>query len=201
MQHSPSWDSSEEAIAENLSSWSSNDQKVELRLFTNIENPLEVKDAVRHANSDGSWVCAADASKIVSIAQLGLAAWKATSNKANGSLKTGHWDTDIYYYMSQHSKISECCSMFELKEHVVDVAIVSVGGQSPALSALYDSVRGERVGSPYRWLRERAMGPDPVAAERQQSLMKFYKITPQELLISSLSEAVVNRIAVKEFIK
>ena len=142
-----------------------------------------MREDVRFAVVDLSLVC--------SVFHLRSAAYKALLNEQQTNMKTKSISAEILYQLSATTNINE-----SLKQHRVHIesqfiAFVVVDDDSVSLE-LMSRVEG-------KVLDLNALdSPAVLTAEKASTLAKYFKITAQELEISSLENSIATRIAMKD---
>lgn len=186
-------------LSDRVSHQRDNAYGIEIRVFEGVENAAAVREHLDQVNSVAAWACAVDLAQVASPAQLISAAAKVSQRvRSQGPFKTGSARGDLYYYSSHHTSIGEALGLMQISSDTADVAIVSINGDEAFLGTVYGLVAGRAVNT-FEWFAARdGAGSD---GSRIQALGKFYKLTPQELKVSSVQDSVLTKIAVKEYIK
>jgi EKC/KEOPS complex subunit CGI121/TPRKB len=157
--------------------------------FTDVKNSELIVNAIfedmRFAVVDLELVC--------SKFHLTLAAGKALLNEKNATMKTKSISAEILYQLSSSTKINESLKQYGVQNRSSKVAFVFVGEQSSTHGTdLMAQVDGESFDI------ELLDSPVFLSVEKISSIVKQFKITPQEMEISSLENAVATRIATKD---
>lgn len=163
------------------------DSRVMVFGFENVKNSAEllqsVTDEFRGAVVDLSLVC--------SKFHLRASAHKAVLNESQSTMKTKSISAEILYQLSTTTKINDSLSQYKVKEDSKLIAIVVVD-QDPTSMDLLSDVQG----TPFDLA---LLGAAPyLTEEKAATIAKLFKVTPQELEISSLESAVVTRLAIKD---
>lgn len=181
-----------------VSNCSDNEHGIEIRVFEGLQNASQVREFLDKNNSVAAWACAVDLAKVTCVAQLICAAAKTAARMVSlGPFKTGTARGDVYYNASHHTNIAEALRLMQISAETADVAIVSVKCDSHYLNSVYSAVRGTEVNA-CEWFADTEAGG---SIDRLDLLAKYYKLTPQEMKISSVQDCVMTKIAAKEFIK
>jgi len=164
---------------------------VTFKLLLNVKSPMEGKRYVEDLSNLS--VCVS-ASHLLDIYHLQTGVHKAIYNYQSSLIKTKSLANEVLYQLSPTSKINIGVSQYEVNESSTYVVIVLIGDK------LESSVEDE--------IKQR-FGADEVDINRLSSFLdeskisiitKLFKVSEEELKISSLSSAVMMRIAVKDFI-
>ena len=163
------------------------DDRIKVFGFEGVTNAAVLlegaKEDIRGAVVDLSLVC--------SVFHLCAASHKALLNETNSTMKTKALSSEILYQLSTTTKISDSLQQYKVKEDSKLIAIVVVD-EDPTATALLGTVQG----TPFdlALLNSAAY----LTPEKASTVAKLFKVTPQELEISSLESAVVNRLAIKD---
>jgi hypothetical protein len=197
---------------EDLADWHRNASGIEIALFLNAPTSdlVSASAAIDKTNPGRSVIV--DLRLVVGIYQLAIAAHRAAS--ASAPPKSGSVANDVFYYLSPSTKISDAINHLRVsseKTHA-DIAIISIAPHAatvptststhspstatlPDLRPIYASISVHR-----QPLAAFPSPPEP-GSERYQQVSQFYKLISHELLISSLEDAVLSKLATKEFLK
>lgn len=163
------------------------DDRIKVFGFEEVTNAVALldgaKDDIRGAIVDLNLVC--------SLFHLRAAAHKALLNESQNAMKTKSISSEILYQLSNTTKISESLQQYKIKEDSKLIAFI-VLDEDPVLNALLSIVQGLE-------LDLNLFGAAPyLTPEKATTIGKYFKVTPQELEISTLESAVVNRLAIKD---
>ena len=151
---------------------------------TNIPLLLELlRDEIRCAIVDLSTIC--------SLFHLKSAALKALLNEQQGHMKTKSLSAEILYQLSPTTKINDSIKHYGASQEATNIAIIVIDDDAVGLDLLA-SVEGIS-------LDLNLLGAQPyLSLDKAANIAKFFKITAQELEISSLEAAVITRLATKD---
>lgn len=159
-----------------------------LLLFADVANAREIRERV---TSDGLRCCVTKATLVVDAFQAIVAANKAALNAHRDRLVTRNVYTEILYCLSMSKNISRSLSEFGIGDgdrNVLAILLHESDDEGRTMLAdLLDVVEGERV--PVSRIREFA---------DESRVKQSYKITEEELRVTSLVDAIVSRISGKE---
>jgi len=163
------------------------DDRVKVFGFEGVSNAAVLlegaKEDIRGAVVDLSLVC--------SVFHLRAATHKALLNETNSTMKTKALSSEILYQLSTTTKISDSLQQYKVKEDSKLVAIVVVD-EDPTATALLSTIQGTSFDLSL------LNSAEYLTPEKASVVAKLFKVTPQELEISSLESAVVNRLAIKD---
>ncbi|XP_014476080.1 PREDICTED: EKC/KEOPS complex subunit TPRKB-like [Dinoponera quadriceps] len=159
-----------------------------LYMFTDVTNIAEIREKVV---SRSLRCCAAKASLMVDALQAVVAANKATLNAERNCLTTKDVYTEILFCLSMSKNISRSLQEFGVSDsdkNIVVIIVHKLGEEQTVSADVLKNVKGERV--IVSRMREFA----------DVNLVKrIYKVDEDELCVSDLTDAVVSRIACKDF--
>lgn len=196
---------------DDLEDWHRNGSGIEIALFLNAPKAdlVAVSAVIDKVNPGRSVVV--DIRLVVGVYQLGIAAHRAAN--APAPPKSGSVANDVFYYLSPSTKISDAINHLRVpsdKTHA-DIAIISIAPRAivdstpsapsvnptalPDLNQIYST-----MSVPRQPLAAFPSAPGP-GSDRYMQISQFYKIISHELHISSLEDAVLSKLATKEFMK
>lgn len=159
-----------------------------LCLYTNVTNIAEVRKKVM---TGALHCCIVKASLVVDTLQVIVAANKAALNAKHNQLITKSVYTEILFCLSTSKNITRSLCEFGISDddkHILVILLHKPGEDLPMLTEIQNSVEGERV---------------PVSKIQEFTdinlVKKTYKISDNELHVSSLVKSIVSRISCKEF--
>lgn len=156
-------------------------------LFSNVKNTSELRQMAVEGKISACFVRAA---LIVDLFQVQCAVKKALIKRENGTTKTRTILSEILYELSPVKNITE--SMKQIGIHDSDSAVIVVlvdDHDNQHLEMLLKCVQGEQ--EPLSRIADFA---DP------QALRKLFKVTDKKLSFGSLLDAVVTRMAIKDYV-
>jgi len=158
---------------------------LQILLFTNVTNSAELRRLAISGQINGALVTS---SLIIDQFQLVAAAYKALQNQRHEKMITKTMSSEILYCLSPEKSITGAFRTFGVSDTDTDLIIARICDTNDALE-MCDKVCGEHV--PLDRLGEFA---------QPARIQKLYKVSEAELTVGSLVDAVVMRIAAKDFI-
>lgn len=157
-------------------------------LFTDITNVPEIREKVVTGELR---CCMVKASLIIDAFQIVVAANKAALNAKQNRLITKTIYTEILFYLSTSKKISRALTEFGIDDsdkNILVILIHEINEEESSLKQVLGSIKGQTV--PISRIEEFA---------DVNLVKKTYKISKDELCISSLVNVIVSRISCKDF--
>ena len=133
---------------------------------------------------------------VVCLHQIQFAALRASKSFTRGSMKTTRFSDEILYNLSPSSKITDAIAQFAVRADSTECAIVCTSTDTAVFSTLSAFLHGYD-----RNIQTIELQLTPPSADKYTEWMKMYKLTTAELQVSSFDEAVLNKLAVKDFVK
>eukprot|EP00752_Nemacystus_decipiens_P007979 g7128.t1 len=174
--------------------------KLVLALFKNVKNAADLKS--RFLNR----VALLDAGLLLSIFQLRVAAAMAVEKEKAGKMKTRSLPSELVWSLSGSKNITGTLQTFCVQEvEDADLLVAAIGMEDDELRLILADVQGEPCGLEFLGQgldrvggggQKQQQGGD--ASKGRERLKKLYKITDDELALSSLEDCVVMRMAVKD---
>lgn len=193
------------------------ESSIKVTYFRNVSNADQILSLTTTA--DASEIksgipqhCAViDLANVVSDFHLRNAILKAVLCRATGSgfrSKTSSFSSEVMYNLSGTGKITETEKQFNISSYSNSIAVVGTICAPEVLSTLNNSDSSVRLAQ-YESLCALVNGArfDPALLlsdsefsndDKKLRLVKMFKITPQEMEISTLEDCVITRLAVKE---
>ena len=193
-----------------------------LRLYGNVRNAAAVKKAIIEASADDAnalkEATVIDPSLVVSVLHVVAAANIVLSRVAAAAdsapceaakpaagaapapgrrgLKTRSVHLELIYCLSASKSISDAMRSFGIGDASTSLLVAQFEGAEATLAPIEAIIEGERIP-----LGELASQDSRSAAgsSKAQRIAQHFKITADELSVSSLEDAVVTRIATKEY--
>ena len=193
-----------------------------LRLYSNVRNAAAVKKAIIEASADDAnalkEATVVDPSLVVSalhvvaaanivLSRVAAAADPGPSDAAKPAggatpapgrrgLKTRSVHLELIYCLSGSKSISDAMRSFGIGDASTSLLVAQFEGAEATLAPIEAIIEGERIP-----LSELASQDSRSAAgsSKAQRIAQHFKITDDELSVSSLEDAVVTRIATKEY--
>jgi EKC/KEOPS complex subunit CGI121/TPRKB len=159
-----------------------------MALFSEVTNAAELRARVKEGSLSGALL---QPRLILETFQVLVAANKAVHEAAKGSTKTKTVHSEIIFNLSPSNNISESFKKFGISDDSKEVLIAVVGEKDAySLREACKHVKGKQVHL------------DSLTDLADLSQVKaVYKISDDELVVSSLLDAVVSRLATKDALK
>ncbi|XP_067931236.1 EKC/KEOPS complex subunit TPRKB-like [Watersipora subatra] len=122
--------------------------------------------------------------------QLNLAVFKAIVSQAQNCMVTRNIYSEIIYQLSPNKQISQAFKLFSMQETDKEFVAITLGHQKEKDMEEVIALSGGECRSL----------DDISSFNSTEAIKKTYKIEESELLLGSLSDAVISRIAGKEFL-
>ncbi|KAG0500819.1 hypothetical protein HPP92_000891 [Vanilla planifolia] len=163
-----------------------NGNSVILALFTDVSNSRELLDSIQEGTLEPE-VALLNASLIPDVFPVLAAAYKALMAKSRNSLTTRALHTELVYNYSGSKHITESLRRYGISDKTTYI-----------LAARFDAFHDE-MKDVEKLIKGKEVDLGELEARSNQALIqKQYKISNQELAISSLSDAITCRIAVRD---
>jgi len=163
------------------------DRICNLFLFKSVKNGEELRKEIMKGNIQASVI---KASMILDPLQLLVAINKAVHNEKHSKMMTKTIYTEIIYQLSPSKNITDSLSKFGISNSDESViAVVIDDSDQTQAESIFRLVQGTR--SDLSQLQD---------VSNMELIKKIYKVKDSELEIGSLLEAVLGRIATKDFI-
>jgi hypothetical protein len=133
---------------------------------------------------------------VVCLQQLQFAALRASTSFLRGSMKTTRFSDEILYNLSPSTKITDALAQFSIREDSPECALVCFSRDPTEFPPVLEFLRRHDCN-----IQTTELKILPPTSEKHQEWTKLYKLTFAELQVSSFEEAVLNKLAVKDFIK
>ncbi|KAK7086477.1 hypothetical protein SK128_016010 [Halocaridina rubra] len=160
--------------------------RCQLLLYRNIENAAAVRQLIMKGQVEASLI---KPDMLVDAFQVLVAANKAVRSLNAKKMTTRSVFAEIIYNLSTTKKISDSLTSFGLGDSDTDI-----------LAVLLDPDVEEKTKKLKSQIEGEIFPLDQLSTLTNQSkVIEYYKITPEELSISSLLDSVVSRMACKEF--
>ena len=188
-----------------------------LYAFHSVTNADIILKHLQTGNNTG--FAAVDLSMVISEFHLQCAIMKSLLGREQNSMVTNSISVEIIYQLASTTKINEAIRQFSVKSDSKEISIIAFltsdgsectvadsnsvkaatnSGDGTKANAL-SSVLAELQGVPISDLSVLST-PDYLTKEKTDRIQKAFRITPQELLVSTLEDAVVSRIATKDML-
>uniref|UniRef100_A0A7N0TE64 Uncharacterized protein n=1 Tax=Kalanchoe fedtschenkoi TaxID=63787 RepID=A0A7N0TE64_KALFE len=161
-------------------------EKITLALFTDVANSKKLLDLMQAGTLDPE-VAFLNASLIPDVFPVLAAAHKMVTAKSRDSLRTRTPHSELVYNYSGSKHISESLRRCGISENTSYILVARFNGSDAEMKAVGELVKGKEID--LEELKNKAS---------QAQILKHYKITSQELAISSLADAIACRIAVRD---
>ncbi|XP_014678678.1 PREDICTED: EKC/KEOPS complex subunit Tprkb-like [Priapulus caudatus] len=158
-------------------------ESVALSLFSDVKNSREIRQSIVEGNVEAGVLTAA---LVLAPLQVLAATVKAVHAQKNGRLRTRNVNSEIVYNMSASRSIMDSFSKFGIQDDDEAIVVVTLGDSCAQIETL---INGTAV--PLSGISE---------FTDTDRIKKVYKIKDAELSAGSLLDAVVSRIASKEFV-
>ncbi|XP_066962096.1 EKC/KEOPS complex subunit TPRKB-like isoform X2 [Macrobrachium rosenbergii] len=157
-----------------------------LLLYRNVENAIDLRKMIMEGQVEASLI---KPEMVVSAFQVLVAANKAVRSLEAKKMTTRSVFSEIIFNLSPTKNISESLLRFGLGDSDKDILAVVVDPDvEPKVEKLSGQIQGQLV--PLDELS---------SLTNVQKVTETYKITKEELTMSSLSDGVISRMACKEF--
>lgn len=160
--------------------------KLTVLLFTNVANSKEIWQHVITAQVEPEFAFI-NATAVVGLLQLHLAAHKALTFQKRGRLLSKTLHAELVYNLSGSKHIGESLKRFGVSEDSGSLLVARFDATPQDLEYVRSLVKGHEV--PLEQLAE--VSDSTLAA-------KHFKVTAEELAVGSLEEAVACRIAARD---
>lgn len=162
------------------------DQSLTALLFTDVQNAKELQEQVVSGTIpvDCSFI---NASLVPDLFLLQLAASKSLEAQKHGGLKTRSLHAELVFSLSGTRQITDSLKRFGVSDGISAVLVARFNATADELVRIRDAVKGT----------ETPLDKLPSLTDAAQ-LKKVLKITPQELQIGSLADAVACRMAARD---
>lgn len=159
---------------------------IDLRIFRNVAN-IPHLTALLKSGKLGSVLL--NEGHVISPFHLGVAVNRALCSRADKTMKTRSISTEIMLCLSPNNNISQSLATFGLGPSTDCVVSVSVAGSEEELAVLVEEVKrlviGDKAdfGNEFNYCKE--------------EVCRIYNVSKEELLVDSLENTVVTKIATK----
>lgn len=158
-----------------------------LMLFREVQNSNELRDKIVSGALEPE-AAFLNASLVTNAFVVHAAAQRALDAEARGAMTTRTLHTELVFTVAATKHIGQALSHFGIAAGTKDVLIARFDADPGQAAALAAQVQGRQVP-----LSDLAAAVMDEAAVRKQ-----YKVSPEELQLGSLSDAVVTRIAARD---
>jgi tRNA threonylcarbamoyladenosine modification (KEOPS) complex Cgi121 subunit len=170
-----------------------------------------------------------DVSSVISAFHIQVAAYKALLNERQGCMKTKSITSEVLYQLSASTKISESVWNLGIKPDAADIAFVYVPiasssateltassgpGSSSTISASATTTNSHEVTEEELKAKIRdlfrvdgeeiavseLLSEQSLTAEKKAHMMRLFKISTAELEATTLEDAIITKLAVKDFL-
>ena len=147
-----------------------------------------------------------DLSLVVSVFHLQLATYKALLNESQGRMKTKSIQSEILYQLSSSTKITDALQQYTIHSESTEICFIYIAAAEASNPSHETSLTVPEFQSQIQKLGVNGVEMDPVeisstsilTVDKRAKIVKYFKITPQELEVSGLEESVSTRLAVKD---
>ncbi|CAL4977719.1 unnamed protein product [Urochloa decumbens] len=161
-------------------------RSVSLALYSDVSNSRELLDLMQSGKLEPE-VAFLNASLVPDVFPVLAAAHKALLSKARESLTTRTLHSELVYNYSGSKHITESLKRCGISDDTTYILAARFDASDEEMKAVDKLISGTEID--LGQLESRA---------NQPQILKHYKITPQELLISTLPDAIVCRIAARD---
>lgn len=163
--------------------------RVQLHCYSDVENCGELVART----DERTRVAIIDLTLVCSCFHLQAAICKALLNEQQSGMKTKSISAEVLYQLSCTTKINESLKQYAATEACTQIAILVIDNDPVGID-IVTQVKGtafavEELGSAVFF-----------TAEKSATIAKYFKVTAQELEISTLEAAVVTRLASKDLL-
>ncbi|XP_031117755.1 EKC/KEOPS complex subunit TPRKB-like [Ipomoea triloba] len=159
---------------------------ISLALFTDVSNSKELLDSMQAGKLEPE-VALLNASLIPDVFPVLAAAHKTLLAKSRESLTTRTLHSELVYNYSGSKHISESLKRCGISDDTTYVLVARFGASTDEIAAIEKLIKGTQID--LKELKQKAS---------HAQIQKHYKISNLELEISSLSDAITCRIAVRD---
>ncbi|XP_008800781.1 EKC/KEOPS complex subunit TPRKB [Phoenix dactylifera] len=163
-----------------------NESSLSLALFTDVTNSKELLDAMRAGRLEPE-VALLNASLIPDVFPVLAAAHKALLAKSRESLSTRTLHSELVYNYSGSKHITESLKRCGISDDTTYILAARFGASHDEMKDIEKLISGKEID--LEELEGRA---------NHAQIQKHYKVSPQELAISSLADAITCRIAARD---
>ena len=160
-----------------------------LLFFTSVQNPLETKKYVEQC---GNGSVAVSTSYVLNSMHLKVSVHKSLLNKLQSRMKAKSISSEILYQLSPSCKINAAVKQFEATSSSTDIAIILINQTEEIAIQMKNVVVGNEI--------DQNTFDTIIAESKISSICKFFNISAEELLISSVSNALMMKIALKDIL-
>jgi tRNA threonylcarbamoyladenosine modification (KEOPS) complex Cgi121 subunit len=170
----------------------SNFGSIQVRVFNSVNNASLIQE-LHHEELRCAVV---DLNLVVSIFHLKSAAIKAMLSETQNTMKTKFVSTEFLYNLSSTKKINEGIKQYNVNNNsqLIGVLIFNGDVSDPMIRKIIDSIDGVEFDA------NDLTSEVYLTNEKLNKLQKHFKITQQELSISSIENAICTRLSMKEFL-
>ncbi|KAK3871843.1 hypothetical protein Pcinc_009301 [Petrolisthes cinctipes] len=158
-------------------------------LFTEVENAAELRQLIMKGQVEASLV---KPEMVVDVFPVVVAANKAVRSQAAKKMVTRSVFSEILFNLSPTKNITESLKTFGLGDSDKSVLAVVLEGSEEAQTGRMEKLMTQIKGQVTDLIHLSSLTDE-------KRVRELYKIPDPELTVSSLSEAVVSRVACKEF--
>lgn len=163
------------------------EERMKIFGFESVSNTSLVLESLR----DDIRCAIVDLNTICSLFHLRSATFKALLNEQQNHMKTKSISAEILYQLSPTTKINDSIKHYGASQDSAHIAIIVIDDDANALELV-----GRVSGAAFDL---NTLGtPQYLTLDKAANIAKFFKITAQELEISSLESAVITRLAIKD---
>ena len=147
-----------------------------------------------------------DLSLVVSVFHLQLATYKALLNESQGRMKTKSIQSEVLYQLSSSTKITDALQQYTIHSESTEICFIYVASADASNSSCETFLTVPEFNTHIQNLAVEGIEMDPVeisstsilTMDKRAKIVRYFKITPQELEVSGLEESVSTRLAVKD---
>ena len=161
--------------------------RIQLSGWKNVTNCGEL---VGQTN-ESTRVAVIDLTAVCSLFHIKAAICKALLNEQQNCMKTKSISAEVLYQLSPVTKINDSIKTYGATESSTTVAVLILDNDSIG-QELLTQIKGTAFDL------EQLNSSEYLSSDKVSSISKYFKLTPQELEVSSLESAVITRLAIKD---
>lgn len=163
---------------------------LQLGYFINVKNSESIRKAMMNGGFDAALM---NARLVVDLFAIEIAAARTLLCEKNKSLTTTSIHSELVYNLSGSRNVTESFRRFGISDASDSLVVGVFDATMQDFEALTATIEAEQVSMDL-------LG-EHLTSEDEKKLKKYYKIQPEEMAISDLSQAIVTRIAIKSCTK
>ena len=159
--------------------------RVEIIVYEKVSNALDVQRLYTLHENSGDKIFAIDLERIAGKHHLLFGISRALHAEEHGHMRTKSLRLEILYQLTTSTNSNDGGGLFTVSNDTKTLAIIFVDHPR---SVLAEEIGGDRID----------LDSIEVSASQQDDLMKVYKISKEELMVSNIEDAILSKIALKD---